>query len=108
MADKDRPIYSSRAEDSTLGEAIDQFVIRVADRIDALQDAEIRCDFGLLRSLADALIRESEEIGFSPLARCAGVITAAAEEESGDEIHSALVELTEIARRIRLGHRGSI
>jgi hypothetical protein len=108
MGDEDRPIYSTRANDESLGEAIDNFIVRVSDRIDALQDAEMHGDFCLVGSLAETLIRESDEVGFSPLSRSATVIAASAEKQSAEEVHTALVELTEIARRIRLGHRGSV
>ena len=67
-----RPLYSERADDPALSEALDAFALALADRIDQLQEVE--------RAAARADSRES---------------------------YAALVELTDLARRVRLGHRGA-
>ena len=108
MGAKDRPIYSTRADDPEVGENIDAFVIDLAERVDALQDAEGRGDLKLLAALAGALIESSEDNGFDSLSACASVVEVAADEENAEAARAALLDLTEVARRIRLGHRGAV
>ena len=103
-----RPILSSRADDPTLGETIDAFVIGLAERIDDLQDAETETDLARLATCADGLAADAEALGYETLARVAQVVEAAAREEKADEAHANLVKLTEIAYRIRMGHRGAL
>jgi len=103
-----RPIFSSRADDPALAEAIDAFVIGVAEQIDLLQDTERETDLARLAELALALATDAEELGYEALARVARVLEGAAREEKADEAHANLVKLTEIAYRIRLGHRGAL
>jgi hypothetical protein len=74
-----RPIFSSRADDPE-------------------QLAAFARDLG-----ADA-----EALGYEALARVARAVEAAAREEKSDEAHENLLKLTEIAYRIRLGHRGAL
>lgn len=103
-----RPILSSRADDPALGEAIDTFVIGLAERIDDLQDAERAADLAQLSALARDLAADAEALGYEALARISQVVEAAALEEHSDEAYANLVKLTEIAYRIRLGHRGAL
>jgi hypothetical protein len=110
MADRERirPIYSSRADDPALAEAIDAFVIGLAERIDHLQDAETEADLPRLAAFARDLAADAEALGFGALGRVAQVVEAAAREEKSDEAHASLLKLTEIAYRIRMGHRGAL
>lgn len=103
-----RPIFSSRADDPALSEAIDEFVIGLAERIDHLQDAETEADLARLATLAHGLAADAEPLGYAALARVAQVVEAAAREEKADEAHANLVKLTEIAYRIRMGHPGAL
>jgi hypothetical protein len=103
----DGPIFSTRADDPDLGEAIERFVVGLAERIDALQDAEGRGDLKLVASLVEPLGSEAEANGFGPFAVCAARLESACAAGRDDAAHRALVELTEIALRIRLGHRGA-
>jgi hypothetical protein len=102
-----RPIYSSRADDPGLTEAIDAFVVALAERIDHLQDAEVRGDFEQLGALAGRLGGDAEKMGFSYLASCSGQIEAASLDEDAEAARKSVIEATEIAQRIRLGHRGA-
>jgi hypothetical protein len=104
---KERPIFSTRADDPELGDAIDGFVVGLAERVDHLQDAEARRDFDQLASLAQRLADDAERLGFSYLASCAAVIDGAGLEQDREAAHKSVVEITQIARRVRLGHRGS-
>lgn len=102
-----RPIYSSFADDPALAAGIEAFVLGLAERIDAAQDAYSRRDFKELASLAAALVSDAAAAGFEPLAGGASVIEACCQGRELEPTYRALVELTEIARCVRLGHRGA-
>ena len=105
--DPSRPILSSRADDPELAPVIERFVIDLAERIDRLQDAESLLELELLGSLARRLVSDSQQLGFSYLTTCAGVIESACLVEDAEAAHKGVVEITDVARRIRLGHRGA-
>lgn len=107
-ADRPRPIYSALAEDPAFQDAIDAFVVELAGRVDDLQDCEARGDFARLGELSGALGLDSERVGYESLARCAASVRAAAAERKPEDARKALVELTEVAQRVRLGHRGAV
>jgi HPt (histidine-containing phosphotransfer) domain-containing protein len=102
-----RPIFSSLADDPALAASIEAFVLGLAERIDAAQDAYSRRDFKELASLASALVGDAAAAGFEPLASCASVIEASCLATKLEETYQGLIELTEIARCVRLGHRGA-
>jgi hypothetical protein len=102
------PIYSRLIDDPAYGEAIDEFVVGVAERIDFLQDADSKGDLGELRRLAAQLGADARAVGFDRLADVAGTVAAACLERAGKPAHDGVVALTELARRIRLGHRGAM
>lgn len=101
------PIHSILEGRAELDEAIAAFVIGLAERVDRLQDAESDDDAMLLEALAQDLARESEPLGYPQLAAVASNVRRACQAGKPDEAQAALVELTELARRIRLGHRGA-
>ena len=99
-------IYSTRSDEAHLEEAIERFVLGLAERIDTLQDAQIGEDLeGLVKCTAD-LVKEADALGYPLLAQSGQALIQACEESPG-EILDRLVELTEIGRRVRLGHRGA-
>jgi len=102
-----RPIFSSFADDPALAPIVEAFVLGLAERIDAAQDAYSRRDFKELASLASALVADAAAAGFEPLASCASVIEATCLGQLLEPTYLGLVELTEIARCVRLGHRGA-
>ena len=105
---KECPIRSSLADDPTAEESIERFVISLAERIDALQDAESRGELGRLAVQTRALVIDAEDRGFDALARGAEMLVERCREDDGDGAHKQLVELTAIAHRIRLGHSGAM
>ena len=107
-APKESPIHSSLADDPDAEESIGRFVISLAERIDALQDAEGRGELVQLEVQARALGVDAEDRGFAVLARGAEMLAAHCREEDNDGVHKQLVELTAIAHRIRLGHAGAM
>jgi len=102
-----RPIFSSLADDPALAPSIEAFILGLAERIDAAQDAYSRRDFKELASLASALVSDAAAAGFEPLASCASQIEATCHGRQLEPPYLALIELTEIARCVRLGHRGA-
>jgi hypothetical protein len=102
------PIYSSMAEDPNLGDAIETFVVALAERVDELQDAEFKDDLKSLGALASALGSRADQLGYGSLAASASAVEACSHSGDIDEIREVLLDLTEIARRIRMGHRGSV
>ena len=101
------PIHSILEGRSELDEAIGAFVIALAERVDRLQDAESENDVALLETLAQDLAGEAEPLGYPQLAAVATNVRLACQAGKSDDAQAAVVELTEIARRIRLGHRGA-
>ncbi len=108
MSEKPRPIYSSLADDPGITDVLDAFVVSLAERVDELQDAEVHNDLQQLGALAGRLASESHRLGFEALARCASVVESQAAEADARGAHKGLVDLTEVARRVRLGHRGAV
>ncbi|MFP8880874.1 MAG: hypothetical protein VCE43_16260 [Myxococcota bacterium] len=102
------PIYSSRAEDPDLIVSIEDFVIGLAERIDELQDAEFKGDSEQLQSFAISLAQEADALGFDLLAASAHAVEGCSGAFDGDEVREVLLDLTEIAKRIRRGHRGAV
>ena len=109
MGDRDPagPLFSSRAEDPALVDAIENFVVGLAECIDHLQDAEGEGDFERVARLARALACESDEVGYEPLGELARAVCMAALAEKTDEARAQLVVLTATARRARMGHPGA-
>ncbi len=102
------PIYSTRGKDPAAEESIQTFVVALAERIDGLQDAESRGELALLGELAQTLTEDADRQGFGVLARCAEVVAMGVRDSDAAGAHKHLVELTRIARRVRLGHVGSM
>ena len=102
------PIFSRLLDDPAFGEAIDEFVVAVAERVDHLQDADSKGDLGELRRLAGELVVDSRAAGFDPLAEVAAAVESACLDRAHKPAHDGVVALTELARRVRLGHRGAM
>lgn len=105
---KDSPIVSRLADRPGLGEAIDAFVVDLAERVDALQDCEARGAMSELSEGAAALGADAAEMGFDTLSGAARSIQEACGRGAADGARKVLEELTDMARRIRLGHRGAV
>jgi len=101
------PIHSSRADDPEAGDAIHAFVVGLAERIDALQDGEIAGDVDTVSGLARDLGALAGVLGFEPLAASAARLVERCDEADADGLHKAVVDVTEIAQRVRQGHRGA-
>ena len=108
MERRSSPIYSTLASDPTTADALDAFVLALAERVDDLQDLDAGSDMKELAPAAAQLGVDATKVGFDPLASTADAVEQACREGSRNDVHKGLVELTEIARRIRLGHRGAV
>ena len=101
------PIYSTRDDEYELHEEISEFAVSVAQRVDILQDAESTGDLTQLAVLTDQLCERSEALGFPALAGAARSLARACREDKPEAAQRALVELTDLAQQVRLGHRGA-
>jgi hypothetical protein len=104
---KDTPIYSARDDDCEAREQISEFVIGLAERVDLLQDVEGSGQFEPLQQHASALAFEAENLGFEQLAETARLVSEASQRCESNAAQDAMIDLTTVARRIRLGHRGA-
>ena len=107
MFERKPPIRSTQEDVVELAEDIDRFVIGLAERIDAIQDAELAQKSGEVAALARVLAQDADRLGYPSMAMSAKGVAHAAEDAQLDELHETVVELTEIAQRIRQGHRGA-
>ncbi len=108
MSERITPIFSTLEDETELRERLDDFVVHLAERVDLLQDAECANDLGQLRALAELLAEDSTACGFPALAELAELVARSCAEDKPETAREVLTEATEVARRIRLGHRGSL
>ena len=71
------PIRSTREDVAELAADIDQFVIGLAERIDAVQDAELAGSASLLSSLARQLSTDAARLGYPDMATSANSVSRA-------------------------------
>ena len=107
MSERKPPIRSTQEDVPELAQAIDRFVIGLAERIDAIQDAELTSAHPEIARLAGLLASESDRLGYPGLALVSRNAISAASDGKRDALQDAVVELTELAQRIRQGHRGA-
>jgi HPt (histidine-containing phosphotransfer) domain-containing protein len=101
------PIRSTQIDVDELAEDIDRFVIVLAERIDEIQDAELaRCP-DKIASLARQLSSDAERVGYPGMAQNAKSTAMAAEDGKIEAMQEHIAELTDLAQRIRRGHRGA-
>ena len=102
-----QPIYSTKAEDPELLEPISDFVIALAPEIDRLQDIQEAADYQQLRTQCTLLQARCLDMGYPHLAEIAEEVAVACSLEKEESIHLGLLAITDLARRVRLGHRGA-
>ncbi|MCS5637109.1 MAG: hypothetical protein NZ990_11370 [Myxococcota bacterium] len=105
--DRRQPVYSILGSSSDLEGVLHHFVVGLAEQVDTLQDDESNSDFEALEERALMLAQEADQMGYPELARLATKVSTACGDELKDAVQKSLVELTELAQRVRLGHRGS-
>jgi len=100
------PIRALLFDDESLAR-LDRFVVGLGETIDAIQDAEHAGHLEEAAKRANELVRDAGELGLPPLARAAEAVVAACRGIGGHGAREAIVVLTDVIRRVRLGHRGS-
>ena len=98
------PIRAILFDDDSLAR-LDAFVVALGENIDAIQDSE---QGGLLDETAKRaadLARDARSLGLPQLATAAERVVACCRDADGALAHAAIVELTDVVRRVRLGHR---
>lgn len=101
------PIYSTRESDPSYARRIERFVVDLAEQVDGLQDAEVEGDLEILGDLATGLARRADDAGYPEFVDIARILVRACDEEKTNDAQAALVRLTELGKRIRMGHRGA-
>ena len=102
------PLYSRHADDPAAAEALDAFVVGLAERVDALQDADADGELEVILRDAERMAEDANAVGHDVLADVATRVADTARLRKAEDVHSVLVELTFVAQRVRRGHRGAI
>ncbi len=104
-----KPIVSLLSDDPDprVEERIDRFVVQLGERIDGFQDLEAVVDFENLGAELARFAEQSDELGYPPLAEIARRGMEAGRADAGQDVRKAVVDLTELAARVRRGHRSS-
>ena len=107
MFERKPPIRSTQEDVPELAEEIDRFVIGLAERIDGIQDAELAESRSELSDLSRMLANDADRLGYPEMAAISKRVAMAAEDAKPDALQDAVIELTDLAQRIRRGHRGA-
>jgi hypothetical protein len=107
MFERKPPIRSTQADIAELAEELDRFVIGLAERIDGIQDAELVGQCEEVSQLARTLANDAERLGYPGMAQSAKSVAAAAADSKLESLQEVIVELTDLAQRVRRGHRGA-
>jgi hypothetical protein len=99
------PIYSLLSDDESLLR-LDAFVIALGESIDMIQDADRLGEWAEVGERAFTLAKEAAAHGLPPLAEAATRLATSCTHGDPARAHAEVVELTELASRVRLGHRG--
>ncbi len=102
---RDDPIRSLRFDDPDLEERLDAFVVALGEQIDLIQEAERTGEWQELAARAEALAGEAESLGFPPLDRAARHAALLSKQGNPADTRKGVVDLTDVVRRVRLGHR---
>ena len=102
-----KPLVSTRADDPEVEERIEAFVVGLGETVDALQDAQSGEDWELLAQRAGTLAAKARELGYPPVAAAADRVLTAASTRDPEAAHKAVIEVTELAGRVRRGHRSA-
>lgn len=104
----EKPIVSLLADDPDERPRLEAFVVSLGESVDVLQDLEQAAELVRICTFARQLGHDAARHGFPPLSAAATQVAAASAARDGKQTREALLVLTEIARRIRLGHRGAV
>ena len=102
-----KPIYSFHEDEPELQEAINGFVIALAERLDTLQDLHSIGDLAHLGESCRELANEAERLGYPLLASVARATVEACQDGKAAASEEGLIEMTELTQRVRQAHRGA-
>ncbi len=100
-------LRSSREGDPELELRIDAFVMQLGETVDSLQDAEAAGQLAALGKFARTLAERCRELGYESLGDAARGIEEACADRSPVAAHKAVVDFTELSKRVRRGHRSA-
>ena len=100
------PIRPLLFDDESLAR-LDVFVVALGETIDSIQDLEHGGRLEEASKHAADLAREAGALGLPPLARAAQQVVDRCRDGAPHAAREAIVELTDVVRRVRLGHRGA-
>ena len=101
------PIYSDLDEDLSQRDLVERFVVGLAEHVDELQDAEAAGNFAQVQAGAADLATGAKTAGYPALVEAAERIAAAGVVRDPEAVRKSVVELTELAQRVRRGSRGA-
>ena len=101
------PIRSSREHEPDLEPEIDGFVFSLGEVVDSFQDAEAAGAFATLDRLAARLADRAAALGYAPLEDAAKRVAGGCSEHNPEAVRKAVVSLTDVAQRVRRGHRSA-
>jgi hypothetical protein len=101
------PIRALLFDDDSLAR-LDGFVVALGESIDAIQDSEHNGQLEEAAKRAAELRRDAHSFGLPPLAIAAEQVAASCRGTDAGRIHADIVALTDVVRRVRLGHRGAV
>jgi len=101
------PIRALLFDDDSLVR-LDAFVVALGESIDAIQDSEHAGRLEETAKRAADLARDAECLGLPPLATAALRVVASCGANDAVRTHIEIVELTDVVRRVRIGHRGAL
>jgi hypothetical protein len=112
MEDDAGPIASELANDPAQHERLERFVVALGERVDRLQDLEMAQDTKQLEAEARILGYDAAQHGYAPLVHAAEAVQRACGLFRPGRERAAVREsvraLTDVASRVRLGHRGAL
>jgi len=100
-------LRSSREGDPEVEFQIDAFVMQLGETVDALQDAESAGHLLELAALGKTLVARCRELGYESLSDAARQLVEACGDPNPMAAHKAVVDFTELSKRVRRGHRSA-
>jgi hypothetical protein len=101
------PIRTLLFDDDSLAR-LDGFVAGLGESIDAIQDSEHSGQIEEVAKRAAELARDASSFGLPPLAIAAEQVVASCHGTDPARTHAEIVALTDVVRRVRLGHRAAL
>jgi hypothetical protein len=100
------PIRSTLVDDAAL-ERLDGFLLALGERLDLIQEADRVGELGEAGARALDLASDAAGLGLPALVATAERVAFCCRAGDAASAHDAILELTDVVRRVRLGHRGA-